>query len=84
MGNRELYERIQQGKVREVSFEEFSALVEARGFRFDRFDGDDWVFEHPSRPGTLGVKACDGRIQAFQALFLLRILEKHDFTGAVR
>ncbi len=41
MGHRELYERIRQGKVREVSFDEFSALVEERGFRFDRFDGDD-------------------------------------------
>ncbi len=82
MGNRELYERILQGKVREVGFDEFKALVEERGFLFDRFDGDDWVFEHRSRPGTLGVKACDGRIQAFQALYLLRIMETHDFAAA--
>ncbi len=82
MGNRELYERIRQGKVREVCFDEFSALVGERGFRFKQFDGDDWVFEHPSRPGLLGVKACDGKIQAFQALYLLRILEQHDVAAA--
>ena len=82
MGNRELYERILQGKVREVGFEEFRGLVEARGFRFDRFEGDDWIFEHPSRPGVLGVKACDGRIQAFQALFLLRVMEEPDCNAA--
>lgn len=80
MGNQELYERIRQGKVREVSFDEFSALVEERGFHFDRFSEDYWVFEHPSLPGTLGVKACNGKIQSFQALYLLRILEKHDFA----
>ena len=40
MGNQELYERIRQGKVREVSFDEFSALVEERGFHFDRFSED--------------------------------------------
>jgi hypothetical protein len=28
------------------------------------------------------VKACAGKIQAFQALYLLRILEKHDFSTA--
>ncbi len=82
MANRELYERIRQGKVSEVTFDEFSALVGERGFRFDRFDGDDWVFAHPSLPGILGVKACDGRIQAFQALYLLRILDKHDLAAA--
>lgn len=41
MENRGLYERILQGKVREVGFDEFRALVEARGFRFERFEGDD-------------------------------------------
>ena len=82
MGNRELYERILQGKVREVGFEEFRALVETRGFRFDRFEGDDWIFEHPSRPGLLGVRSRDGRIQAFQALFLLRVMETPDSAAA--
>ncbi len=40
------------------------------------------MFEQPSRPGFVGVKARDGKIQAFHALFLLRILEKHDFAAA--
>jgi hypothetical protein len=81
MGNRELFERIRQGKVSEVSFDEFSALVAERGFRFDRFNEDYWVFEHPALPGTLGVKASDGKIQSFQALYLLRILDKHELAG---
>ena len=80
MRSQELFERIRQGKVSDVTFDEFSALVQERGFRFDRFSEDYWVFAHPSLPGTLGVKACDGKIQSFQALYLLRILEKHDFA----
>ncbi|MBP9144916.1 MAG: hypothetical protein KBI44_10570 [Thermoanaerobaculia bacterium] len=82
MENRGLYERILQGKVREVGFDEFRALVEARGFRFERFEGDDWIFDHPSRPETLGVQARGGKIQAFQALFLLQMMETQDFASA--
>ena len=77
MRNQELVERLQTGRVREVTFDDFSALLEERGFRFDRESGEDWIFVHPSMPGTVGVKAREGKIQAFQALYLLRVLERH-------
>lgn len=72
------FEQIQQREVRDVTFDEFSALVEERGFRFERMSDGYWVFVHSSRPGTLAVQARDGRIESFRALYLLRILEKHD------
>ena len=81
MGNCELHERLRQGKVREVSFDEFSALVGERGFRFDRATEGSWVFAHPALPGSIGVQSTDGKIQAFQALYLLRMLEEHDIAA---
>ena len=62
---------------RGLRFEEFTALVEAFGFKLLRISGSHHIYAHPRVVETANLQPVDGMAKAYQVRQVLRMIERH-------
>ena len=72
-----LLERLASGKLQNVSFSDFCALVEALGFKLDRVRGSHHIYEHPAHSLRLNLQERGGQAKPCQIRQLLALVEEY-------
>jgi predicted RNA binding protein YcfA (HicA-like mRNA interferase family) len=74
-----LLSRIVDGSTKNISFDEFCALIEALGFELDRTRGSHRLYYHPTLGERLNVQPLKGGdAKPYQIRQLLRLVEQYD------
>jgi predicted RNA binding protein YcfA (HicA-like mRNA interferase family) len=73
-----LLARLAAGHLRNVSFRDFSALVETFGFRQARVDGSHHIYRHDSLAEQLNLQEVAGEAKPYQIRQFLRLVERYD------
>jgi len=75
---RKLLQRLLSGS-RNLSFEEFIALLEGFGFILDRVKGSHHIFVHPAAPELLSVQPRkDHKAKPYQLRQFLKMIEEYN------
>ena len=78
MSPRKLLERLLQGHLENVDFDDFVALVHAFGFQAGRTSGSHRVFVHPEVAELLSLQPRRGQAKPYQIRQVLRLVERYD------
>ncbi len=71
--------RIVGGSTKNISFEDFCALIEALGFELDRTRGSPRLYYHPTVRERLNIQPLrSGDAKPYQMRQLLRLVEQYD------
>jgi predicted RNA binding protein YcfA (HicA-like mRNA interferase family) len=62
---------------RNIRFRDFTALVEAFGFKLARMSGSHYIFVHPQVEQLINLQNVDGQVKPYQMLQFLRMVEKY-------
>lgn len=79
MNRRKLFERLEQGHVRNVSFQDFVDLVEALGFREVRQEGSHHAFARADISELLNLQPVRGEAKPYQIRQFLRLVQRYNF-----
>mgnify|MGYP003382943192 CR=1 FL=1 len=77
MNKAKLLEKILAGS-KNISFNDFVALVEAFGFELSRTRGSHHIFEHPEVPEILNLQNSKGQVKPYQIRQFLQLVEQYD------
>lgn len=61
-----------------VCFGEFTVLVKAFGFHWDRVAGSHHIYKHPSIPELLSLQEYQGQAKPYQIRQFLRLVERYN------
>ncbi len=77
-----LWQRIQQGHINNIDFDDFVRLIKASGFEFDRQRGTSHrLFRHPQVRQRLNLQpGRDGSAKAYQVREFTRYVGEHSLT----
>ena len=78
MKPRKLLERISRGDVANVSFGDFSRLLELLGFTRQRTSGSHHIYGHPRIPEQVNVQDLSGEAKPYQVRQVLRLVERYN------
>jgi len=79
MNPKRLWERVQQGHLHNIDFDDFVRLIEAFGFELDRRSGSHRTFAHPEVEKILTIQPQrDGTAWDYQIRNLLRLVREYD------
>lgn len=78
MNRRRLLRRLSSGAVHNVSFADFTDLVEAFGYRLERIRGSHHVYAHPAVPELLNVQEHRGEAKPYQIRQFLEYVEQYN------
>ena len=79
MNRRKLFEKLEQGHLRNVSFQDFVDLVEAFGFREARQEGSHHVFVRADISELLNLQPVRGEAKPYQIRQFLRLVQRYNF-----
>ena len=78
MNRRRLLQRLAEGALKNVSFSDFTNLVEGFGFRLTRVTGSHHIFAHPNIPELANLQEVKGETKPYQIRQFLRLVERYD------
>ena len=78
MNRRRLLKRLAEGALKNVSFSDFTNLVEGFGFRLIRVTGSHHIFAHPNIPELANLQEVKGETKPYQIRQFLRLVERYD------
>ena len=78
MNRRRLLKRLAEGALKNVSFSDFTNLVEGFGFRLTRVTGSHHIFAHPNIPELANLQEVKGETKPYQIWQFLRLVERYD------
>ncbi len=78
MNRRRLLKRLAEGALKNVSFSDFTNLVEGFGFRLTRVTGSHHIFAHPNIPELANLQEVKGETKPYQIRQFLRLVERYD------
>ena len=78
MNRRKLLERLGQGHVRNVSFDDFIDLLEGFGFREVRQHGSHRALARPDISELINVQPVQGEAKPYQIRQFIRIVERYN------
>ena len=78
MNRRRLLKRLAEGALKNVSFSDFTNLVEGFGFRITRVTGSHHIFAHPNIPELANLQEVKGETKPYQIRQFLRLVERYD------
>lgn len=77
---RKLLKKVLAGS-RNIRFAEFTALLEAFGFRLERISGSHHIFSHPNVPQTISVQSDqNGQAKPYQLKQFTKLVEKYNLS----
>ena len=76
MNMKRLLEKILAGS-RNISFNDFIALVEAFGFELSRTRGSHQIYEHPDVREILNLQNVNGQVKPYQIRQFLQLVEQY-------
>ena len=76
MNKRRLLEKILAGS-RNISFNDFIALVKAFGFELSRTRGSNQIYEHPDVREILNLQNVNAQIKPYQVRQFLQLVEQY-------
>ena len=76
MNKKRLLEKILAGS-RNISFNDFIALVEAFGFELSRTRGSHQIYEHPDVREILNLQNVNGQVKPYQVRQFLQLVEQY-------
>lgn len=80
MNPKRLLTRLASGHLRNVSFRDFIALVEAFGFHKARSEGSHRIYQHELITEQLNVQDVGGEAKPYQIRQFLRLVERYNLT----
>ncbi len=61
-----------------IRFDEFTGLIIAFGFTFERISGSHHIFSHPAVPQTIAVQPIPGgQAKPYQVRQFMKLVERH-------
>jgi len=78
VNRRRLLKRLAEGALKNVSFSDFTNLVEGFGFRLTRVTGSHHIFAHPNIPELANLQEVKGETKPYQIRQFLRLVERYD------
>ena len=78
MNRRRLLKRLAEGALKNVSFSDFTNLVEGFGFRLTLVTGSHHIFAHPNIPELANLQEVKGETKPYQIRQFLRLVERYD------
>ena len=78
MNRRRLLERLRNGHLHNVSFDDFCALVEGLGYQLDRTTGSHRAYVHRQLGLLLSLQPLRGEAKPYQIRELLRDVERYN------
>ncbi len=78
MNRRRLLERLAEGALRNVSFDDIVNLAEGFGFRLQRVSGSYHIFVHPDLPELVNLQEVAGDAKPYQIRQFLRLVERYN------
>ncbi|NCC45391.1 MAG: type II toxin-antitoxin system HicA family toxin [Clostridia bacterium] len=79
MNRRKLLQKILQGS-KNISFEEFTNLLNGFGFRLIRISGSHHIFTHPDINELVNIQNVKGQIKPYQLRQFLKLIEKNNLS----
>ena len=76
MNKKRLLEKILAGS-KNISFNDFIALVEAFGFELSRPPGSHQIYEHPDVREILNLQNVNGQVKPYQVRQFLQLVEQY-------
>ena len=76
MNKKRLLEKILAGS-KNISFNDFIALVEAFGFELSRTRGSHQIYEHPDVREILNLQNVNGQVKPYQVRQFLQLVEQY-------
>lgn len=77
MNRRRLLRRLLHGSVNNVSFRDFTDLIEGFGFALDHTIGSHHIYRHPEIGQRVNVQSVRGEAKPYQIRQFLRLVEQH-------
>jgi predicted RNA binding protein YcfA (HicA-like mRNA interferase family) len=78
MNRRRLLRRLLSGANRNVSYDDFTGLVEGFGFVLLRHAGSHAIFGHPDVPQLVNVQNVAGEAKPYQIRQFLKLVERYN------
>jgi len=78
VNRRRLLKRLAEGALKNVSFSDFTNLVEGFGFRLTRVTGSHHIFAHPNIPELANLQEVKGETKPYQIRQFLRLVERYN------
>jgi predicted RNA binding protein YcfA (HicA-like mRNA interferase family) len=78
MNRRKLLQRLSQGALHNVRFQDMISLLEGFGFQLVRIEGSHHVFTHPTIQELVNLQDVRGEAKPYQIRQFLRIIERYD------
>ena len=78
MNRRKLLQRLSQGALRNVRFQDMKSQLEGFGFQLVRIEGSHHVFTHPTIQELVNLQEVRGEAKPYQIRQFLRIIERYD------
>lgn len=63
-----------------VSFQDFSTLIQAFGFTLTRINGSHHIFTHPNIAELVNIQNFKGKAKPYQVRQFLTLIETHNLT----
>ena len=76
MNKKKFLEKILAGS-KNISFNDFVALVEAFGFELSRTRGSHHIYEHPGIREILNLQNSNGQVKPYQVRQFLQLVEQY-------
>jgi len=78
MNKRRLLQRLSQGALHNVAFNDMIGLVEGFGFKLLRVAGSHHVFGHANIPELVNLQEVKGQTKPYQIRQFLRLIERYN------
>ena len=72
-----LLQRLRQGSVSNVDFDDMRRLLEALGFEIRRVSGSHHIFAHPDVAELVNLQEVRGQVKPYQVRQCLRLIERY-------
>ena len=76
MNRKQLLNRLLQGNLHNVAFNDMMSLVEGFGFRQERISGSHHIFRHAVTGAKLNLQPYDGEAKPYQIRQFLKLVEQ--------
>ena len=80
MNPKKLLTRLTNGHHKNVSFSDFTNLVEAFGFRLDHIKGSHRLYLHRYTKDGLNLQSMDGEAKPYQIKQFLEMIDEYSLT----
>lgn len=78
MDRRQLLNRLAQGALANVSFDDLIGLAQGFGFRLVRVSGSHHIFTHQDIAELINLQSVRGKAKPYQIRQLLRLVERYN------